>query len=184
MIDRIKQVMTSKSLTSGQFSEILEMNRSNLTHIFTGRHQPSLDIIRKMLLVFPDINPDWLINGTGNMLRSSTPTHGVTSDEKTTSPPTPLKKIVELNLFAEETHLEEKEVTLFPQIETESATELEETQLIEKPIKRIENNASEKNIPAPISEAKPIFNSQEVKKVEKIVFFFDNQTFEVYFPQK
>ena len=54
-------------MTPSQFAEAIEINRSTLTHLFSGRNQPSLDIARKILNAFPEISTEWLIMGVGPM---------------------------------------------------------------------------------------------------------------------
>ncbi len=51
------------------FADKIKINRSSLTHIFSGRNQPSLDIAKKILLAFPEISTEWLIMGMGDMLQ-------------------------------------------------------------------------------------------------------------------
>ncbi len=69
MVDRIKQVMEYYEETPAEFAEKIGVNRSNLTHVFTGRNQPSLDFAKKVLVAFPEISTEWLIMGVGNMIK-------------------------------------------------------------------------------------------------------------------
>lgn len=69
MVDRIKQVMEYYEETPNSFAEKLGVNRSNLTHIFSGRNQPSLDFAKKVLKAFPEVSTEWLIMGVGNMIK-------------------------------------------------------------------------------------------------------------------
>ena len=48
MVDRIKHVMEYYEETPAGFAEKVGVNRSNLTHLFTGRNQPSLDFAKKV----------------------------------------------------------------------------------------------------------------------------------------
>lgn len=41
---------------------------SQISHIKSGRNQPSSDLIEKLLLFFPDVNKVWLLTGNGSML--------------------------------------------------------------------------------------------------------------------
>ncbi len=58
------------------FADSINVNRSSVTHIFSGRNQPSLDVAKKILNAFPEISSDWLILGTGSMLRGETSPSG------------------------------------------------------------------------------------------------------------
>ena len=70
MVDRIKQVMEHYEETPAGFAEKIGVNRSNLTHLFSGRNQPSLDFAKKVLTAFPEVSTEWLIMGVGNMIKS------------------------------------------------------------------------------------------------------------------
>lgn len=69
MVDRIKQVMEHYEETPANFAEKVGVNRSNLTHLFTGRNQPSLDFAKKVLTAFPEVSTEWLIMGVGKMIK-------------------------------------------------------------------------------------------------------------------
>jgi transcriptional regulator with XRE-family HTH domain len=61
--DRIKMVITMHNLTSSAFADKIGVQRSSVSHILTGRNNPSLDFIEKTLRHFPRVNADWLILG-------------------------------------------------------------------------------------------------------------------------
>lgn len=69
MVDRIKHVMEYYEETPAGFAEKVGVNRSNLTHLFTGRNQPSLDFAKKVLTAFPEVSTEWLIMGVGKMIK-------------------------------------------------------------------------------------------------------------------
>ena len=70
MKNRIKQIIELEKITASRLAEILKVQRSNISHILSGRNNPSLEFIQKILTYFPKINSDWLIMGTGNMYNS------------------------------------------------------------------------------------------------------------------
>ncbi|GAB6393806.1 MAG: helix-turn-helix transcriptional regulator [Bacteroidales bacterium] len=74
MKDRILQIMEHEGLTPAKFAEVVDIQRASLSHITTGRNQPSLQVVAKILEKYPNINPDWLLFGKGNMMRN-----GITS---------------------------------------------------------------------------------------------------------
>jgi len=69
MKERILQIMNQEGLTSSRFAEEIGIQRAGMSHITSGRNNPSLDVLTKILERFTYINPDWLIFGTGNMKR-------------------------------------------------------------------------------------------------------------------
>jgi transcriptional regulator with XRE-family HTH domain len=67
MKDRIKQYIEHKGITAGELAVILDVQRSNISHILNGRNKPGAAFIEKLLLVFPDLNARWLLTGEGIM---------------------------------------------------------------------------------------------------------------------
>ena len=69
MQDRIIKLMESEGLSPAQFSEMVGIQRSAVSHLVTGRNKPSLEVVQKILNAFRTINSDWLILGIGKMYR-------------------------------------------------------------------------------------------------------------------
>jgi len=66
---RIINLMVRLGHNKTSFAKVLQVSMPLITHITTGRNKPGLDIIQKILIVFKQINPDWLVNGEGDMTR-------------------------------------------------------------------------------------------------------------------
>ena len=60
---RIQELMQEKDMSSKAFSEEIGIQRSSLSHIFSGRNKPSLDLIIKLKKRFPEIDLNDLILG-------------------------------------------------------------------------------------------------------------------------
>ncbi len=69
MIDRIQLILKSKNLSSSQFADEIQVQRSSISHILSGRNKPSLDFIMKILSTYSEVNADWLIFGKGQMIQ-------------------------------------------------------------------------------------------------------------------
>ena len=69
MIERIKQLMEAKNLSSTQFADGIEVPRAIVSHILSGRNKPSLDVVVKILDAHRDVSMDWLLLGEGEMLK-------------------------------------------------------------------------------------------------------------------
>jgi len=67
MKERIKKYMDYKSISAGELATLLEVQRSNISHILNGRNMPGAAFIEKFLLCFPDLNARWLLTGKGEM---------------------------------------------------------------------------------------------------------------------
>lgn len=68
MKNTLEQIMEHYNHTASEFAENVGIQRSSISHFLSGRNNPSLDVIRKILTAYPDINSDWLILGEGDML--------------------------------------------------------------------------------------------------------------------
>lgn len=71
MKDRIQKIIDNYSLTSNSFAQEIDVNRSTISHILSGRNKPSIEVIQKILKRFNSISSNWLILGNGEMLVSS-----------------------------------------------------------------------------------------------------------------
>lgn len=67
MKDRIKQYIEFKGIAAGELAVMLDVQRSNISHILNGRNKPGAALIEKLLITFPDLNARWLLTGKGNM---------------------------------------------------------------------------------------------------------------------
>lgn len=67
MNKRILLILKSKDISASKFADEIGVQRSSISHILSGRNNPSLDFIQKVLTRFPDINSDWILTGKGSM---------------------------------------------------------------------------------------------------------------------
>jgi transcriptional regulator with XRE-family HTH domain len=70
MKDRILKIITHLGFTASRFADEIGVQRSGISHILSGRNQPSYDFIVKMMKRFPEINLEWLILGKGTLMKS------------------------------------------------------------------------------------------------------------------
>lgn len=67
MKDRIAHIIRAKNLTAAEFAIRLGIQPSNVSHLLSGRNNPSLDFVRKLKETFPEYNLDWIVMGKGPM---------------------------------------------------------------------------------------------------------------------
>ena len=197
MVERIKQVMDYEQMSPTAFADKININRSSLTHIFSGRNQPSLDVAKKILIAFPEISTEWLIVGMGNMIQDVPAQSDSITSVKT------VDNMQQTDLFSG-TEDAVEEGTVAPESETDSMNseeEVEETVVAPEPQPQVEDKTPEVAVAAPAprparsrgraseshnSASAPrrdrIFNSQSDKKLVKIVFFYEDRSFEEYRP--
>ena len=67
MKDRIAQIMQKEAMTAGQFAEKIGISPSSLSHILSGRNNPSLEVVTKIHTACNYVNLFWLLYGDGDM---------------------------------------------------------------------------------------------------------------------
>lgn len=65
----ILEVFSRSGMSRTDFAARLGISNAVLSHIASGRNKASLDLVVAILNQFPDINPDWLLLGRGEMKR-------------------------------------------------------------------------------------------------------------------
>lgn len=182
MVDRIKKLIEIKGLTPSAFARLIEINRSGLTHIFSGRNMPSLDLVSKTLQAFPDISSDWLLFGQGEMFRAEEVT-------PVDSPQTSHERefMRQGDLFADISSLthgniDDNQKTLHK----EGDTKEEKVQNVKSggkalasPVVKVATTSKRGSISKRSSGRVQKNDSQEVKKVKKIVFIYSDDTFKI-----
>jgi len=69
MKDRIKLIIEQENISYSKFADIINIQRSGISHIINGRNKPSLEVIQKILEAFKYIDTDWLLFGKGDMIK-------------------------------------------------------------------------------------------------------------------
>jgi transcriptional regulator with XRE-family HTH domain len=67
MKERLIQLLDLEQLTPSKFADIIGVQRSSVSHVISGRNNPSFDFLQKTLRAFPGLNADWLMLGQGTM---------------------------------------------------------------------------------------------------------------------
>ena len=67
MKDRISHIIRAKNLTAAEFAIQLGIQPSNVSHLLSGRNNPSLDFVKKLKETFPEYSLDWIVLGQGPM---------------------------------------------------------------------------------------------------------------------
>ncbi|GAA4166215.1 helix-turn-helix transcriptional regulator [Chryseobacterium ginsenosidimutans] len=178
--ERISKVIEYSNLTSSEFADEIDVQRSSISHITSGRNKPSLEFIIKIKSRFPEILWDWLVTGEGEMLKSELPEMEI--QEKKT----------------EEVHEEEKSKTtslpdLFTMMNNDEDFGTEETEIEQpKTIPRESIISNQSTTQEKISDSQRLENSNEqivsqaignqTSKIKRIVIFYENGKFESFEP--
>ncbi len=65
-IKRLEHLLQFYALTASAFADRINVQRSSISHLLTGRNKPSLEFVMKVVKTFPEVNLYWLLNGKGH----------------------------------------------------------------------------------------------------------------------
>jgi len=76
---RLNILMDYYEISAALLAEKIEVQRSSISHILSGRNKPSLEFVLKILKAFPEVELYWLLNGVGSFpkqveVKTSAPT--------------------------------------------------------------------------------------------------------------
>lgn len=66
LILRIKKIIDHYNLTSSTFADTIDVQRSSISHLLSGRNKPSLDFVMKVVNNFPEVDLYWLLYNEGH----------------------------------------------------------------------------------------------------------------------
>lgn len=145
MKERLLEFLRSENKSSAQFAEEIGVQPSGISHILSGRNNPSLDFILKMLGKYEFISTDWLLFGKGSMYK----------DQRMRS------------LFDEPVAQSQNAAPELINIEAKKPDiERTDTGNSDPQIKNFSHQVSDKEV-----------------AVERIVWFYNNGSFDEYFPR-
>ena len=138
MKERILKFLKEENKSSAQFADEIGVQPSGISHIISGRNNPSLDFVIKMLEKYNYLSSDWLLFGKGEMYK-------IKQNPSLSEEP---------NLF---TYAEDKRLEQF------------------------NNHANRKNdVITHQVQQEVVEKNQNQKIVSKIVWFYDDNTFEEF----
>lgn len=166
--ERISEIINYSKLSASEFADEIEVQRSNISHITSGRNKPSLDFLVKIKERFPELQWDWLIFGQGEMIKKHEEEIVI---EKPKTPTLPdLFSLINDENFG----ITESEDKVSNNISRESEIPVQNP--IQEKISDSQRLESEKEA----SQQQVIEN--EANKIKRIVFFYENGKFETFEP--
>lgn len=70
IVKRIQMIQTESGLDKKSFAEKINISAASLSHIHTGRNNPSLELVLNILKAYSDISAEWLLMGQGPKSKS------------------------------------------------------------------------------------------------------------------
>lgn len=98
MKDRLESILQHYKLSSSKLAEMIDVQRSGISHILSGRNNPSYDFLVSILHAFPEINANWLLTGSGNMIETDEELPLITEKDTNVIASTPGEKTDDDNL--------------------------------------------------------------------------------------
>jgi transcriptional regulator with XRE-family HTH domain len=166
--ERISEIINYSQLSASEFADEIEVQRSNISHITSGRNKPSLDFLMKINERFPELQWDWLILGKGEMLKKEEK-EPIVEKPQTTSIPDLFSLINDENFGITES--EDK-------VSKEIPREIDiSVQIPEK-----ENRADSQRLEIENTKILSQTIENQTNKIKRIVFFYENGKFETFEP--
>lgn len=197
MVNRINLLLQAKNITARQFAEEIGIQPSGMSHILSGRNNPSLDFVMKVIRRWPEVNINWLMFGKGEMFVSQ-PVTQLTSaplvqeSRPVVPPPVAMQEPATPSAAQEQTaslpEMSLFEPDLFTQSEPPQTTVSEEplpVTPIEEPVVPQTPPMAQLNENRPEVAARPSAPVQPNlphKKAVKIIVLYDDHTFSEYRP--
>ena len=210
MIDRINTLLKAKNVTARQFAEEIGIQPSGMSHILSGRNNPSLEFIMKVMKRWPEININWLMFGKGEMYVNNNEVIHSAGDTAASEPDEVAPRPDEFDLFSQppvsQASLDsQNRKNVVPHEEIHPVDYQEDSDKVENAPADVvvgdrptENQSvateSNSNIsvgekPDEISikeEAKPAAHIQPIvpkKRIAKLVILYDDHSFSEYYPE-
>ena len=71
MKEKLRILMQNENLSASRLAEMLEIKPAGVSHILSGRNNPSFELICKIVNRFPQINPYWLLGDAEHMYNAA-----------------------------------------------------------------------------------------------------------------
>lgn len=68
---RLKQFLAAENISQSQFADAIKVVRASVSHVLSGRNNPSYEFIRAIMLSYPHLNMEWLLVGKGKMYKEA-----------------------------------------------------------------------------------------------------------------
>lgn len=199
MIERINLLLKAKNITARQFAEEIGIQPSGMSHILSGRNNPSLDFVMKVVKRWPEVNINWLMFGKGEMFAgvplSVEPEETVISNPSDNEEPMefdlfsqPVDRPAELQKVSESVREAVAEDAAGPIVEDQHPEESVPDKSVGKSVKtQVNENRLNDAAGTPGFVQPNLVNATSAipmkKKIAKIVVLYEDHSFSEYFPE-
>lgn len=156
MQERILLLMKSFAMNPTEFADEIGVQRSSISHILSGRNNPSLDLVTKILNRFPEIDSNWLVLGKGSLVVKSEDKSSQDVNNETSKPSESLFDEVNDDLFTD------SQKSNLLKLEKDKVEDLQRKIEILEGKSAIIENMPAVNERIPVSKDNAISNSKEI----------------------
>jgi transcriptional regulator with XRE-family HTH domain len=64
---RLNELLKYYEISASSFADSIGVQRSSISHLLSGRNNPSLDFVLKVLDEYPEISFNWFVKGVGKI---------------------------------------------------------------------------------------------------------------------
>jgi transcriptional regulator with XRE-family HTH domain len=150
---KIELLIQAKKLSASQFADTLGIPRSSISHILSGRNKPSLDVVQKILIAFPEIPAEELLDDKRD-LSISAPAPKVAPSPIASTP----------SLFD----------AVIPGAPESPKNNLPEQTIVQSNLRRPRESSPKSSQPV---VAAPTTTAHLAKKIERVIIFYTDGTF-------
>jgi transcriptional regulator with XRE-family HTH domain len=150
---KIELLIQAKKLSASQFADTLGIPRSSISHILSGRNKPSLDVVQKILIAFPEIPAEELLD-----------------DKRDLSISVSAPKVVATPIASTPSLFD----AVTPSAPESPETILSEQTIVQSNLRRPRESSSKVSQPA---VAAPVSTAHLAKKIERVLIFYTDGTF-------
>ena len=156
---KIELLIQVKKLSASQFADTLGIPRSSISHILSGRNKPSLDVVQKILIAFPEIPAEELLDDKRDLSISAPAPKAAPSPIASTP-----------SLFD----------AIIPSAPESPKNNLPEQTIVQSNLRRPRESGSKASQPV---VATPTTTAHLAKKIERVLIFYTDGTFSESKPQ-
>lgn len=161
MNNRLKQFLAAENITQSQFADKIEVVRASVSHVLSGRNNPSYEFIKAIIANYPSLNIEWLMFGKGKMYKGAEEAP-LSSARPETRAVTDLKETQEELLFNDLYSDEEPEVT--PLVKSSSS--------------KLPSSESPTSVILTDTLANTVQSTVKQRNVSKIIVLFDDGSYQ------
>jgi len=166
MNERIEKLLDEIDMSPSLFADAIGVQRATVSHVLSGRNNPSLDFVQKILSRYPALNPDWILSGKGKIWRDEEGNDGA---EREKVPERISAKTHQSQLFEAETGKESSRNKKNDQKLQNAESEDEKTARgVNQQIQAVEEKSGADN------------EKDRKREIVKVIILYDDQTFEAF----